>query len=189
MPASTAQRPRDVDSVVAGGIDALGRLLDLRDSYTAAHSGEVGPLCASVGARLGLTLTELQDLDAAARLHDLGKIGVPDVVLNKPGPLSAAEWDVMRRHPVWGAEALALVPGTDAVAAIVRAHHERWDGAGYPDGLAGDAIPLAARIIAVADAWHAMTSDRSYRRALDAEHARQELADGAGSQFDERVAG
>jgi putative nucleotidyltransferase with HDIG domain len=189
MASSMARRERDVDGVVAGGIEALGRLLDLRDSYTASHSGEVGPLCATVGRHLGLAAPALRDLDTGARLHDLGKIGVPDVILNKPGPLSAAEWDVLRRHPIWGAEALRLVPGTDTVAAIVRAHHERWDGAGYPDGLSGDAIPLAARIIAVADAWHAMTSDRSYRRALDAEHARQELVDGAGSQFDEGVAG
>jgi putative nucleotidyltransferase with HDIG domain len=187
VPTSTQPRERDVGRVVEGGIGALTYLLDLRDSYTATHAGEVGPLCASVGRRLGLSAPALQDLDVAARLHDLGKIGVPDVILNKPGPLTSAEWDVMRRHPVWGAEALALVPGTEAVAAVVRAHHERWDGSGYPDGLAGEAIPPAARIIAVADAWHAMTSDRSYRRALDAEHARQELADGAGSQFDAQV--
>jgi putative nucleotidyltransferase with HDIG domain len=189
MPSSTAERRLDVDTVVAGGIDALGRLLDLRDRYTGAHSGEVGPLCAAVGRRLGLAAGALRELDAAARLHDLGKIGVPDVILNKPGPLSAAEWETMRRHPAWGAEALRLVPGTEAVADVVRAHHERWDGTGYPDGLAAEAIPPAARIIAVVDAWHAMTSDRSYRRALDAEHARQELTDGAGSQFDERVVG
>ena len=120
----------------------------------------------------------------AARLHDLGKIGVPDVILHKPGRLTAGEWDVMRKHPVWGAEALASVPGAAGVAAAVRGHHERWDGGGYPDGLAGEDIPVASRIIAVADAWHAMTSNRSYRRALDEEHARQELRDGAGTQFD-----
>jgi putative nucleotidyltransferase with HDIG domain len=136
---------------------------------------------------LQLPLATVRELELAARLHDLGKIGVPDVILHKPGRLTPAEWEVMRKHPGWGAEALASVPGGAAVAAAVRGHHERWDGRGYPDELAGEEIPIASRIIAVADAWHAMTSNRSYRRALDEEHARQELCDGAGTQFDPAV--
>ena len=195
MTTSVAERERvddgerpEVAHVMAGGLDALGHLLDLRDGYTGSHADHVVPLCAAIARRLGLDAEERRALDAAARLHDLGKIGVPDVILNKPGSLSDGEWAIMRRHPEWGAETLAHVPGTTALVAAVRAHHERWDGSGYPDGLAGEAIPLAARIVSVADAWHAMTSDRSYRRALDAEHARQEIRDGAGTQFEPRAA-
>jgi putative nucleotidyltransferase with HDIG domain len=174
-----------VARVVEAGVGALAKLLALRDGYTGDHAEEVVGLCDAVAARMGLDrAAAVDELELAARLHDLGKIGVPDVILHKPGRLTGEEWDVMRKHPAWGAEALASVPGAAGVAAAVRGHHERWDGNGYPDGLAGEDIPIASRIIAVADAWHAMTSNRSYRRALDEEHARQELLDGAGSQFD-----
>jgi len=165
-------------------VPALARLQHLGDGYTADHADDVVALCAAMGRRLGLDEPARVVLDAGARLHDIGKVGIPDVILNKPGPLTPSEWEVMRRHPEWGAEVVALLPGTQEVAAAVRAHHERWDGTGYPDGLAGEDIPDAARIIAVADAWHAMTSDRSYRRALDDEDARRELEAGAGTQFD-----
>jgi putative nucleotidyltransferase with HDIG domain len=179
----------DIMNMVDAGVGALAKLLALRDGYTGGHAEEVVELCDALAVRLGLDAAAVEELEMAARLHDLGKIGVPDVILHKPGRLTAEEWDVMRKHPGWGAEALAAVPGAGRVAAAVRAHHERWDGQGYPDGLAGEAIPMAARIIAVADAWHAMTSNRSYRRALDDEHARAELADGSGTQFDPQVAG
>ena len=173
-----------VARVVEAGVGALAKLLALRDGYTGDHAEEVVDLCDAVAVRMGLDRALVDELELAARLHDLGKIGVPDVILHKPGRLTGEEWDVMRKHPAWGAEALASVPGAAGVAAAVRGHHERWDGNGYPDGLAGEDIPIASRIIAVADAWHAMTSNRSYRRALDEEHARQELLDGAGTQFD-----
>ena len=178
----------EVMTIVEAGVGALAKLLALRDGYTGGHAEEVVDLCDALAVRLGLDAEAVEELEMAARLHDLGKIGVPDVILHKPGRLTAEEWDVMRKHPGWGAEALAAVPGAGGVAAAVRGHHERWDGQGYPDGLAGEDIPMAARIIAVADAWHAMTSNRSYRRALDDEHARAELADGSGTQFDPRVA-
>jgi putative nucleotidyltransferase with HDIG domain len=174
----------DVMRMVDAGVGALAKLLALRDGYTGGHADEVVELCDAVAVRLGLAAATVQELEMAARLHDLGKIGVPDVILHKPGRLTSDEWDVMRRHPAWGAEALAPVPGAARVAAAVRGHHERWDGRGYPDGLAGEDIPAASRIIAVADAWHAMTSNRSYRRALDDKHALAELRDGAGTQFD-----
>jgi putative nucleotidyltransferase with HDIG domain len=179
-----AGRTAVVAKVIDAGVGALAQLLALRDGYTGGHAEEVVELCDALAVRMGLTAEQVDELEMAARLHDLGKIGVPDVILHKPGRLTAAEWDVMRKHPVWGAEALASVPGAAGVAAAVRGHHERWDGSGYPDGLAGEDIPIASRIIAAADAWHAMTSNRSYRRALDEEHARQELRDGAGAQFD-----
>ena len=176
-----------VDAVAGAAVTALARLLDLRDGYTASHADDVVGLCAAIGAQMALDGAQLRDLAVAARLHDLGKIGVPDAILHKPAPLSPAEWEVMRKHPGWGAEALEGVPGAGAVTPAIRGHHERWDGRGYPDGLAGEAIPLLARIISVADAWHAMTSNRSYRRALDVEHAREELRAGSGTQFDPAV--
>jgi putative nucleotidyltransferase with HDIG domain len=182
-----AERTAAVERVFEAGVGALGKLLDLRDGYTGSHAEEVVALCDAIARRLQLPPATVRELETAARLHDLGKIGVPDVILHKPGRLTPAEWEVMRRHPGWGAEALASVPGGAGVAAAVRGHHERWDGRGYPDELSGEEIPIASRIIAVADAWHAMTSNRSYRRALDEEHARQELRDGAGAQFDPAV--
>jgi putative nucleotidyltransferase with HDIG domain len=182
-----AERAAAADRVFEAGVSALAKLLDLRDGYTGSHAEEVVALCDAIARHLRLPDAALRELEMAARLHDLGKIGVPDVILHKPGRLTPPEWEVMRKHPGWGAEALASVPGSGPVAAAVRGHHERWDGLGYPDELAGEAIPVASRIIAVADAWHAMTSNRSYRRALDDEHARQELSDGAGTQFDPTV--
>jgi HD-GYP domain-containing protein (c-di-GMP phosphodiesterase class II) len=120
-------------------------------------------------------------------LHDVGKIGVPDAILNKPGPLDSAEWELMRRHPEMGAETVSRLPGLGAVAPLVRSHHERWDGDGYPDRLGGQEIPLASRVICACDAFVAMTSDRPYRPALDVDQALAELVAGAGSQFDPRV--
>jgi putative nucleotidyltransferase with HDIG domain len=182
-----AERAAAVDRVFEAGVSALANLLDLRDGYTGSHAEEVVALCGAIARRLQLPPALCRELDMAARLHDLGKVGVPDVILHKPGKLTPSEWEVMRKHPGWGADALAGVPGGAGVAAAVRGHHERWDGRGYPDELAGEEIPIASRVIAVADAWHAMTSNRSYRRALDEEHARQELCDGAGTQFDPAV--
>jgi putative nucleotidyltransferase with HDIG domain len=182
-----AERAAAVERAFEAGVGALAKLLDLRDGYTGSHAEEVVALCDAIARHLQLSLVTVRELEVAARLHDLGKIGVPDVILHKPGRLTPAEWEVMRMHPGWGAEALGSVPGGAGVAAAVRGHHERWDGRGYPDELSGEEIPIASRIIAVADAWHAMTSNRSYRRALDEEHARQELRDGAGAQFDPAV--
>ncbi|MCW2993358.1 MAG: domain S-box-containing protein, partial [Conexibacter sp.] len=182
-----SERADAVDRVFAAGVDALGRLLSLRDGYTGDHGEEVVALCERIARHMELPPATMRELDMAARLHDLGKIGVPDVILHKPGKLTPSEWEVMRKHPAWGAEALASVPGGAGLAAAVRGHHERWDGRGYPDELSGEEIPIASRVIAVADAWHAMTSNRSYRRALDDEHARQELCDGVGTQFDPEV--
>jgi putative nucleotidyltransferase with HDIG domain len=181
--ALAAPAERTLDGTVA----ALGRLLDLRDGYTSQHADQVGELCLGVGRRLGIEEDPGRDLLIAARLHDLGKIGVPDQILHKRGKLTNSEWEVMRCHPGWGAGALEGVPGLAQVAAAVRAHHEYWDGGGYPDGLAGEAIPLAARIIAACDAHHAMTADRPYRRALPPAEARARLTAGSGTQFDPTV--
>jgi HD-GYP domain-containing protein (c-di-GMP phosphodiesterase class II) len=129
----------------------------------------------------------MQDLEYAAILHDIGKIGVPTEILTKPGPLDDQEWRIVQRHTEIGWSLLKDIPFLRRVADIVRSAHERWDGTGYPRGLAGEQIPLESRIIFVCDAWHAMRSDRPYRAALEADEARTRLADGAGTQFDPNV--
>jgi len=155
---------------------------DLRD-----HSCDVARLSRCVGERLGVVGVELDELAQAAELHDIGKMAVPEAILRKPGHLDAAEWAFMRQHTVIGERMLNAAPSLAPLAPLVRASHERWDGRGYPDGLAGEAIPLAARIIAVCDAFHAMISDRPYRAPLAAEAALDELRRSAGSQFDPAV--
>lgn len=179
-----AEMRRRLELVIEAGVEVLARAVDMRDSYTAHHSEQMAELARDVGLRLGLDGRALIELEFAARLHDLGKIGVPDQILRKPGPLTQQEWDVMRHHPSWGAEMLAAIPGLEGVAEIVATHHERYDGAGYPAGLEGEAIPLGARIISACDAYQAMVSDRPYRPALGAKVALRELSDQSGRQFD-----
>jgi HD-GYP domain-containing protein (c-di-GMP phosphodiesterase class II) len=176
-----------LDQSVQAGVEAMALAVDLHDSYTAHHSEKVVGLACKVGRRLGLDPAALIELEFAARLHDLGKIGVPDRILQKPGKLASTEWEVMHQHPIWGEEILKRIPGLANVARIVRAEHERWDGGGYPDGLRGEEIPLLSRIIFACDAYHAMTSDRPYRPALSPEVAEVELMASAGSQFDPAV--
>jgi len=131
---------------------------------------------------------DLATLQRGALLHDIGKIGVPDAILRKPGPLTTEEWAIMHRHPDWGRNILAGIPFLDGASHIVCTHQERWDGKGYPGGLAGEAIPLGARIFAVADTYDAITSDRPYRAARPYAVARAEIERCAGSQFDPQVA-
>jgi two-component system cell cycle response regulator len=164
--------------------DVLLRALSERHPSLGAHVHGVAELAVSIGERLGLPPDELRDLRKAAEQHDMGKVAIPDAILNKPGPLDAAEWEFMRRHTIIGERILQAAPALAGVAAIVRSTHERMDGKGYPDQLAGEAIPLAARIVLVCDAYEAMTADRSYRRAMSAEVALEELERCAGSQFD-----
>jgi HD-GYP domain-containing protein (c-di-GMP phosphodiesterase class II) len=140
-----------------------------------------------IGERLGLGRRELRDLGYAARLHDIGKVGVPDLVLHKPGPLNDAERELIKGHSVWGADLVGRIPGLEDVARIVRHHHERYDGDGYPDGLAGRDIPLSSRILTVADAYVAMTEDRPYRQARPRFEVDHEFRDCAGAQFDPYV--
>jgi putative nucleotidyltransferase with HDIG domain len=182
-----SETSRRLAQTVQAGIEALASLLDLRDGYTARDAGEVADLACSVGRRLGVKGPALGNLEIAGKLHDIGKIGVPDKILSKPGRLDPDERAIMERHSVWGAETLARIPGFDPVAEIVRSHHERWDGQGYPAGLAGEEIPLSARIIGGCEAYRAMTSDRPYRRALGPRRAVELLEQGAGSHFDPAV--
>jgi diguanylate cyclase (GGDEF)-like protein len=168
-------------------VRSLAAALEARDGYTGDHSGAVHELSQRVALQLGLGEHALEEIGTVALLHDVGKIGVPDAILHKAGPLSAEEWELMRMHPVIGERILAPLPGMAAVAAAVRHEHERWDGTGYPDGLAGTALPLASRVVLACDAWHAMVSDRPYRPALAPDDARAELEAGAGRQFDPTV--
>jgi diguanylate cyclase (GGDEF)-like protein len=167
---------------------ALSSALDARDKYTAAHSTAAAELAVSLGARLGLSTGELHTIEQVAVLHDIGKLGIPTDILNAPRKLTDEEWELVRQHPILGERILAAIPFLDEVARAVRHEHERWDGRGYPDGVAGEAIPMASRIVFACDAWHAMTSDRVYSPAISEEAAAEELLACAGTQFDPRVA-
>ncbi|WP_322791310.1 HD-GYP domain-containing protein [Bellilinea sp.] len=166
---------------------ALAKALESRDLSTGSHCRRVTRTAEQVALRMGCTFREIQDIRRAALLHDIGKIGIPDQILHKPGPLSEREWAIMRQHPEIGARILRLVHGLTEVARLVLAHHEHYDGSGYPYGLSGDAIPLGARILTVVDAFSAMTTDRIYRPALSYRDAIAELKRCAGTDFDPRV--
>ena len=173
--------------VRATGVGALLAALVARDGYTGAHTEAVVDHSVAVARRMGLNEEEVVEVEQAALLHDVGKIGIGDAILNKPQALSDAEWEIMRMHPTIGEEIVASTKGLAHLAPAIRAEHERWDGKGYPDGLEGEEIPLASRIILVCDTFHAMTSDRPYRKALDVEAALSELEGNAGAQFCPRV--
>jgi response regulator RpfG family c-di-GMP phosphodiesterase len=170
-------------AVMTSQVGALMAALEARDGYTGEHSEEVVTLALSIAEQLGVDDPLLSDVETAARLHDVGKIGIADAILRKPSRLDQAEWAAMRRHPEIGERIVASMPGLAHLAPVIRAEHERWDGRGYPDGLRGDVIPLVSRVLLVSDAWHAMTSDRPYRSAMGRDVALEELRRGAGSQF------
>lgn len=172
------------EAALFGIVEALAALIEARDGYTGKHTDEVGELVMDVALALDLDIWEARMLAIAGRLHDIGKVAVPDDVLHKPARLSEEEWQVMRTHPVIGADIVSRIPALRGLATIIRAHHERWDGGGYPDKLAGEDIPLGARVIAVVDSYNAMTTTRPYRQARDKDWALAELRRYAGSQFD-----
>ena len=164
--------------------NVLVRIMHAKQPDLPEHSSFVSRLAVAVGRRLEMNAEELDELARAAELHDIGKVGVPDAILAKPGPLDDSEWEFVRQHTILGERILSAAPALRPVATIVRASHERWDGAGYPDGLAGGDIPLAARVVSVCDAYDAMTNDRCYRKARTKSAARLELLSEAGRQFD-----
>lgn len=168
-------------------VRSLLAALQARDGYTGDHSEETLKMVMGVADQLGLDEQERNELADVALLHDVGKIGISDEILNKPGKLNDTEWAEMRKHPQIGEEIVSKVPGFEEVAKAIRHEHERWDGFGYPDGISGNEIPMASRIVLVCDAYHAMMSDRPYRKALGLEIARDELLKNSGSQFDPRV--
>jgi putative nucleotidyltransferase with HDIG domain len=166
----------------------LGDVVEADDAYTGSHSRGVVDLSLAVCDRLGLDSTQRRNVEFAALLHDVGKIAVPSEIINKPGPLDDAEWAVMHQHTIEGEAMLNRIGGVlSEVGRIVRSSHEHYDGSGYPDGLAGEEIPIEARIVTCCDAFSAMTTTRSYRKAMPVEAAIAELRDCAGSQFDPEV--
>ena len=186
---SVALAEADTEAAYTGAIRALATALDARDPYTAGHSDRVSVLSVAIGRGLALSADDLEVLRLGALLHDIGKIGVPDDILRKPGPLTEAEFDAIKQHPVLGARILRSVPFLARHIPIVELHHERPDGRGYPRGLRGDDIPLAARIVHVADAYDAMTSARAYRGARPSGDALRELWRCAGTEFHADIVG
>lgn len=184
---SAIYRCQLVDELEGAFLTTIGVLADaveLQDAYTAEHANEVAELAVAVGERLGVAGAELERLRYGALLHDVGKIGVPGELLRKSGPLTPEEREKMDAHTAIGARMLERIPFLAPVSPLVRSAHERVDGGGYPDGLRGEEIPRGAMIIATCDAYHAMTSDRSYRRAMPKAEAIRELRASAGTQFD-----
>ena len=170
-------------------LEALGAALDLRDTETAGHSRRVSLYCLEIARAMGCTNEQLKTIARGAYLHDIGKIGIPDSVLLKQGKLTPEEMSIMQTHVRIGFELLSRIPFLSSASEIVIAHQERYDGAGYPQGLSGEKIPLGARIFAVADTLDAMTSDRPYRKALPFSTAREEVIRESGKQFDPEVVG
>ncbi len=166
---------------------ALSAALESRDGTTGEHIRRTQSLAEKVARAMGLPPERVKDTRYAAVLHDVGKIGVPDALLSKPGRLDEREWEIMRRHPEIGADILGKIGGFESIARTALTHHERVDGKGYPVGLADQEIPIEARIISAVDAFDAMTNDRPYRAAMAVEDALAELVRGAGSQFDSGV--
>jgi len=165
-------------------IECLTAALEARDPYSKEHSSRVADMAYDLGRRLGLKGKELEKVHIAAHLHDIGKIGVPDQILRKPGKLLPHEWAAIRRHPEIGYNILSRSRRLEDIALLVLYHHERWDGKGYPKGLKGEAIPLGARIIGLCDAIDAMTSDRPYRPALSWRQCWEEVEANKALQFD-----
>ncbi len=169
-------------------VEAFTAALDAKNTYTRGHSDRVAEIAAAVARQLGMSRSNQDTIHVAAHLHDIGKIGIPDHILLKPDRLSTEEFEVIKSHSQVGYDILNKVTMLRPIAKLVRYHHERWDGLGYPAGLAGTAIPLGARIIALADAFDAMTSERSYRPCMTQEEAVQEVLRCRGTQFDPDIA-
>jgi HD-GYP domain-containing protein (c-di-GMP phosphodiesterase class II) len=168
-------------------VEALANALEANDEYTSSHARWITDLALKVGEELGLEGASLKRLELGALFHDIGKIGIPETILCKPGPLTPAERQIVETHPELGEKIIAPIDRLEEVRPIVRHCHERYDGAGYPDRLSGEEIPVESRIILVCDAYHAMTTDRPYRKRLPVEEALRRLREAAGTQFDPRV--
>jgi putative nucleotidyltransferase with HDIG domain len=184
---SNASLVEALDRLNVGTLMALARTVDAKSPWTAGHSQRVTDLASEIGRVMGLSASHLDRLARATLLHDIGKIAVPSSILNKPGRLTPEEFAVMQQHPVVGARILDPIPDYDRLIPVVLQHHERFDGSGYPAGLAGDEISLDARIVAVADVFDALTSERPYRHALDDSAALGIIMDGRGNAFDPSV--
>jgi HD-GYP domain-containing protein (c-di-GMP phosphodiesterase class II) len=189
MPAGGAHADSVIKVKNLKALRNLVKAIDRRDSYTRFHSDHATNLAALIGRHIGMEEEHMTAMMIAGPIHDLGKICVPDEILRKPGPLTAEERRTMEEHPVMGAAITAAVTDYDTVVNLVRHHHERFDGGGYPQGLGGDAIWLPTRVFTICDAYSAMTTDRPYRKGLTIEQALGEIERGRGTQFDPDIAG
>lgn len=187
LEAKVKEQTDEIKKTFFGAISALAEALEAKDSYTNGHSKRVTGICEVIAGEMGLDDQAVEAIRLAGMLHDIGKIGVPEVILNKEGKLTDAEFDEVKTHPVRGVKILEPFIKNEQVTEMIRHHHERFAGGGYPDGKSGDEISLGARIMTVADAYDAMTSDRPYRKGMTPEKAREELRDNRGSQFDPEV--
>ena len=178
---------RELQAAYRATLETLGSALDSRDVGTEAHSRRVHGYALATAREYGVPEADLSDLERGVLLHDIGKIGIPDAILLKPGPLTDDEWETMRRHPEIGKRLVQAVPFLKGAVPIIYSHHEKWDGSGYPQGLRGEAIPLGARIFTVVDAFDAMTFDRPYSKAIPFDAAYAEIKRCAGSHFDPAV--
>lgn len=183
------QRYVDMREVYRSTISALSHALDAKDPHTYGHSERVAYYATAIGRRLGLAEDQIEMLEYIGLLHDIGKIGIGDVILNKPGVFTPSEYEEMKKHATIGADIISGIHILGKSASWVRHHHERYDGTGFPDGISGERIPFGARIISVADAFDAITSERPYKRAMTLEECREELIAHSGTQFDPKIVG
>lgn len=181
------ERAQELTRSYKATVQALSNAVEKRDAYTGMHAERVTAYGMVIARQLGGPLPEMQELEFGFLLHDIGKVAVPDAILYKPSTLTDNERALMREHPVIGAEIVRGIGFLAQAVDVVRSHHERWDGAGYPEGLTGEAIPLSARVFAVADVFDALTTDRPYRQACSMGRAREVIAREAGRQFDPQV--
>ncbi len=186
--AQERQRRRELEQAYVDAVSALASAVEARDPYTGGHGARVSAYAVALARAMGWSESDVEEARLGGLLHDVGKLGVDDAILRKPGYLEEVEWEQMRRHPSVGAQILGRAPFLVRSAVYAHRHHERWDGFGYPDRLAGMAIPVGGRLMAVADAFDAMTSNRPYRPAMDVEQAAEEVARGARTQFDPEMA-
>jgi HD-GYP domain-containing protein (c-di-GMP phosphodiesterase class II) len=184
---SLGQSNQDLVSAHHATIEGLSRALELRDRETEGHAHRVADFCIILAMRLGINGEELEHTRQGALLHDIGKIGIPDKILRKPGKLNSQEWSIMKQHPLYAYNVLSQIEDLKPALAIPLHHHERWDGTGYPHGLGGEKIPLPARVFAVVDVYDALTSDRPYRPAWSKEQAIEYITSQSGQHFDPRV--
>lgn len=179
---------RELSTSFVGMVRTLAEVCEAKDSYTRSHLDRTYQYALMLTRRVAPEYAERAEVGFAYLLHDIGKVGIPEAILNKPGPLTDDEWDVMRTHPIIGVTLVQPLRLLGDAVGVIRSHHERWDGAGYPERLAGEDIYLPARIFAIADCFDAMTTDRPYRRALPIEFALEEIERHAGTQFDPEFA-
>ncbi len=179
----------DLQDTYLATMKTLAQVVEAKDLTTRGHLDRTHAFGLALARRIDPQMSNLTELGYGFFLHDIGKVGIPESILRKTGPLSVDEWDVMRTHPTIGAQIVEPIRFLGCAVEVIEHHHERFDGTGYPGGLRGDAIPLAARVFSVADSFDAMTSERPYRRALPLERALEEVQRGAGSQFDPDVVG